>query len=460
MDDALLVSRAIGGDLDSFGQLYDRYFHRVYDFSWRILRDGDEAADATQSAFLKAMQALPSLGKAASFKSWLLTIAHNVAVTRAERAGRTPPQAAVTAEEGFGAFEAPDPSRIDDPELASVDQEQSDLVWEAVSALNPRDYALIDLHVRQGLESPELAGVMGVSKGNASTMASRMKQAAGDVISSYIVARRGSRDCEGLRAVLEPFSLPPYTDAARRAVDGHIRECDVCQESRRALAAPLGIFAAFAMVPAPFALKGEIWRNLAESWQAAPAEGAVPAGGGAPPARSPAAPAPSGFFTGTPGTTSGGGDGAGGGGLLAAGAGGGDTPKRTVLLFVGGVIGLLAVAFGGAALMATAFGGDDDGGRGGAAVTATRAARTAEPRTPGIVIDTPTPDLTPSATPTPEDTPTPEPPTPIPEPPTSTPPPAATATIDNSTATRTPRPTRTSVPTQTVAPSATPPPPP
>ena len=47
MDDALLVSRAMAGDLDSFGQLYDRYFTRIYDFAWRILRDADEAADVT-----------------------------------------------------------------------------------------------------------------------------------------------------------------------------------------------------------------------------------------------------------------------------------------------------------------------------------------------------------------------------------------------------------------------------
>jgi RNA polymerase sigma factor (sigma-70 family) len=453
MDDALLVSRAIGGDLDSFGQLYDRYFHRVYDFCWRILRDDDEAADATQDAFMKTMQALPSLGKAASFKSWLFTIAHNVAVTRAERAGRTTPLPAATAEEGFGAFEAPDPSRIDNPELAAIDQEQSDLVWEAVSALNPRDYALLDLHVRQGLESAEIAGVMGVSKGNAYTMVSRMKQAAGDVITSYIVARRGNRDCEGLQAVLAPFSLPPYTDAARRAVDAHIKECDVCQGSRRALAAPLEIFGAFAMVPAPFALKGDVWRNLVDGWQAGPLAGAAVA----PATAAPEAPPGFGSALGI------GGGGGGGGGVLAAGAGGGESPKRTVLLFIGGVIGLLAIAFGGAALMAVAFGGDDDGGRGGGAdATTTRPARTAQPRTPGIVIDTATPDLTPSATPTPEDTPTPEPPTPIPPPPTSTPPPVPTATIDNSTATLTPRPTRTLVATPTVPPSPnnTPTPPP
>jgi RNA polymerase sigma factor (sigma-70 family) len=176
MDDGLLVSRAVGGDLDSFGQLYDRYFSRIYDFCWRILRDADEAADVTQDVFVKAMNGLPSLAKAASFKSWIFAIAHNTAVTRAERGGRTTPLPAPVHEEAFGSFDVPDPSRLDNPEIAAEDHELASLVWEAAAALSPRDYAVLDLHVRQGLESAEIAQVLNVNKGNAYTMVSRMKR--------------------------------------------------------------------------------------------------------------------------------------------------------------------------------------------------------------------------------------------------------------------------------------------
>lgn len=269
MDDALLVNRALAGDLDSFGQLYDRYFTRIYDFSWRILRDADEAADVTQDVFMKAMQGLGGLGKASSFKSWLFTIAHNTAVTRAERAGRTVPLPTPAHEEAFGTFDVPDPCRLDDPEVVAGDHELASLVWEAATALNPRDYALLDLHVRQGLESAEIAGVMGVSKGNAYTMVSRMKTAAADVIGSYIVARRGSQDCEGLQAVLALHEFPPYTEPVRRAVDAHIKDCETCSGARKRLVAPLEIFGAFAAVPAPMALKGSIWGDVAGAWHTA-----------------------------------------------------------------------------------------------------------------------------------------------------------------------------------------------
>jgi RNA polymerase sigma factor (sigma-70 family) len=416
MDDILLVSRARAGDLDAFGQLYDAYFNRIYDFAWRILRDADEAADVTQDVFMKAMQNLPGLTKAASFKSWLFSIAHNTAITRAERAGRTVPLPRPQHEEAFGAFDVPDPSRLDNPELAAGDAELASLVWEAASALNPRDYALLDLHVRQGLESAEIAGVMNVSKGNAYTMVSRMKSAAADVISSYVVARRGSQDCETLRDTLAAFEFPPYTEEVRRAVDDHITACDTCQRARRHLVAPLEIFGAFAMVPAPLALKGDVWGDLSTAWYVT-GPGAI--GGGKPPAGEDLLPSlyagvaqpPPAVLAGASASP------------VAFGSGGADLPpaspvmapadeggwdRTKIMWFIGGVIGLLLFAFAGGALIAGAFGGDDDNNGGGAG-DLTRTATPGSPtppvtRSPGVIVQTPTIDPNPSDTPVPTDT--------------------------------------------------------
>jgi RNA polymerase sigma factor (sigma-70 family) len=393
MDDALLVSRAMAGDLDSFGQLYDRYFTRIYDFAWRILRDADEAADVTQDVFMKAMQGLGGLGKASSFKSWLFTIAHNTAVTRAERAGRTVPLPAPSHEEGFGAFDVPDPCRLDDPEVVAGDHELASLVWEAATALNPRDYALLDLHVRQGLESAEIAGVMGVSKGNAYTMVSRMKTAAADVIGSYVVARRGSQDCEGLQAVLAEHEFPPYTEPVRRAVDAHIKDCETCSGARKRLVAPLEIFGAFAVVPAPMALKGGIWGDVAGSWYT---DGPGGSGGGGttrePFARNPYG-TPEGIGAGAGAVAAGaaggagaanafgfGSGGGGGGGFDSSVApmsyGGGDEGwnRNRILLFAGAALGLLIFAFAGGALYAGR--NDGRGGRGQPSTQNTTASRT------------------------------------------------------------------------------------
>ena len=265
MDDALLAKRALGGDLDSFGQLYDRYVGRVYDFAWRVLRDNDAAAEVSRETFARALEGLAAAGKAVSFKGWLFTIAHQAAVARAEGGGSLAPLPAGH-EEAFGSFDVPDPARIGDAAGVGADAELGALIWDAATALKPRDYALLDLHVREGLEPAEIAGVIGVSRGAAATMVGRMNTAASDVISSYVVARRGSADCPELQQTLAQLDFPPYTDEVRKAVDGHITGCERCQRLRAGIAPPLGVLAAFAAVPAPMALKGDIWRELAHSW--------------------------------------------------------------------------------------------------------------------------------------------------------------------------------------------------
>ena len=60
-DDAELVRAATAGDRGAFAAIYDRYADRLHDFCWSVLRDRDEAADATQDAFLVAAERLGQL---------------------------------------------------------------------------------------------------------------------------------------------------------------------------------------------------------------------------------------------------------------------------------------------------------------------------------------------------------------------------------------------------------------
>lgn len=404
MQDALLVDRSRAGDLDSFGQLYDLYFHRVYDFAWRVLGDVDAAAEVTARLFADVARDPQSMPASPRFQAWLFGRAHAAVIARTEAEGGRRRSPAVH-EEAFGSFDVPDPSRIDAPHRTPADQEYAALVWEATTSLGARDYALLDLHLRQDLGSGELADVLEVSKSAAATMVTRMKAAAADAITSYIVARRGAGGCPGLAETLSAFSFPPYTDEIRRGVDTHIRECAICKRTQSALAAPLETFSSFAPALAPMSLKGDTWREIAAQWPARRAtlvDAAGPRSG-----RHTQVPASPQAPSGSPAERA----------WSTAPSINGD--RNQLLWFAGAAAGLLFVAFLGAAVAYGAFGG---GGGGGATAPAT-ATRTAGPQrtpspagtAPGVALQTPTVDLTPSSTPPPTETPTPEP-----QPPTAT----------------------------------------
>jgi DNA-directed RNA polymerase specialized sigma24 family protein len=62
------------------------------------------------------------------------------------------------------------------PEQRDLDiEEMRTLVWDAAGGLAPRDRAVLDLHLRQGLEGAELGAALEVTAHNATVMLSRVR---------------------------------------------------------------------------------------------------------------------------------------------------------------------------------------------------------------------------------------------------------------------------------------------
>ncbi|MFQ5804988.1 MAG: sigma-70 family RNA polymerase sigma factor [Phycisphaerae bacterium] len=87
--DAELVSRAQRGDPAAFGELVEKYQHRVYNTCYRMCHNHADALDLTQSAFLKALEALPRFQVRATFFTWLFRITVNLVLShRRAQSGR------------------------------------------------------------------------------------------------------------------------------------------------------------------------------------------------------------------------------------------------------------------------------------------------------------------------------------------------------------------------------------
>ena len=262
--EAALVVSAQGGDMAAFEALYREYFGAVYDFAVRTMKDSHAAADAVQDAFLKAHEKIGQLRDPEAFRPWLYSIVRREALGSFRSQAR---ETFVPAIEQDGAGLNPLLSQIDDdlagnPSAAAELSDSAALVWEAAASLDADTYAVLDLHVRQGLSSAEIADVLGISKGNAYTKVNRMKERTGVAISTYLLIRKGSKDCDDLSRIVAGVELPPVTETLRKRVDRHAKSCDECSERRKALVSPMSIFAAMAAVPPPPGLEQAIWTNV------------------------------------------------------------------------------------------------------------------------------------------------------------------------------------------------------
>jgi RNA polymerase sigma-70 factor (ECF subfamily) len=83
------------GDMSQFGELYDFYIRRIYDFIFYKILHKETAEDLTSQTFLKVVQHIHSFNSSqGSFSGWIFRIAHNTVIdhyrTKKESVGIDP----------------------------------------------------------------------------------------------------------------------------------------------------------------------------------------------------------------------------------------------------------------------------------------------------------------------------------------------------------------------------------
>jgi len=246
-EDSELVAAARTGDQGAFAAIYDRYADRLHDFCHSVLRDRHEAADAMQDTFVLAAQRLGQLRDPGKLRPWLFAIARHEALRRAKARGRATPT------EDAGVDVATSDSS---PEDIVSGRDAGVIVWEAAAGLSERDRALLDLHLRQGLDGQELADAIGTSASHAYVLMSRLRDQVERALGALLVARLGREDCEELQSVLAAWD-GTFSPVWRKRVARHVEGCEVCTEKRKTLLSPLSLLAAAPLVPAPLLLRDQ-----------------------------------------------------------------------------------------------------------------------------------------------------------------------------------------------------------
>lgn len=77
-----LVERCKDGDERAWSELVEATYRDVYTLCLRILGDPQDAAEATQDAYLKAWRGLRGFRGEAMFQTWLYRVASNSALTK------------------------------------------------------------------------------------------------------------------------------------------------------------------------------------------------------------------------------------------------------------------------------------------------------------------------------------------------------------------------------------------
>ena len=168
--DEELCRRVAGKDEAAFDQLVERYQGRAYRLAWSILRDAEEARDASQEAFIRLYQAAGSFVGRSRFSTWFYRLLVNLCLDRRRKTrwwrqifagsdGATRPDGE-PGESPLERLSAPP----DDPVERMGKAESSDRLWAAVGGLSPQQRAVVILQAQEELSTKEIATILKCSE--------------------------------------------------------------------------------------------------------------------------------------------------------------------------------------------------------------------------------------------------------------------------------------------------------
>lgn len=181
IDEAALIVRAKNGDADAVAQLVVRYQDVAFRVACLITGDPDEAQDAAQTGFIKALRALHSFRDGAPFRPWLLRIVANEARNRVRAASR---RLAAPLDERIVSL---DPSPVELVERHDANVE----VLAALRSLDAGDQHIIALRYFLDCSEAEMADLLDCPRG---TVKSRLSRALGRLRAQMEPDMEGKRD--------------------------------------------------------------------------------------------------------------------------------------------------------------------------------------------------------------------------------------------------------------------------
>jgi RNA polymerase sigma factor (sigma-70 family) len=225
MRDIEIVASIVAGDPKGLAIAYDRYADPLFRYCGTLLSDpagAAGAAGAVQDTLVIAASRLDRLREPERLRAWLYAVARNECL----RTGR--------AKKGAPALDkAPDVTGSGDVTARAQRAGLRALFEDAAAGLDPGEREVTELHRRQGLDTSEVAAVLGVSRNQAHALVSRATDQLEDCLGALLVGRAGRGECGELGAVLAGWD-GRLTVRLRERVHRHLEHCPACT-ARRAL---------------------------------------------------------------------------------------------------------------------------------------------------------------------------------------------------------------------------------
>jgi RNA polymerase sigma-70 factor (ECF subfamily) len=172
MNELDTIDKAKNGDLAAFNRLVMAYQGTAYNVAYRVIGNGEAAADACQDAFIKAYKAIRQY-QGGSFKGWLLRIVTNTCYDHIRYKSRRPAASLDDLTENPNDHSLKLVSDAEPPEEHVLRDELNDIIQVGINQLPEDQRMILVLSDVQGFSYQEIAEIIDQPLGTVKSRLSR-----------------------------------------------------------------------------------------------------------------------------------------------------------------------------------------------------------------------------------------------------------------------------------------------
>jgi len=176
VSDGELIERFNNENKQAFEELIMRYQHKVYNTTFRMLGNHDDALDMAQETFIRVYKSLTSFRKNSSFSTWLFRITTNICRDELRKRQRKLKTLSISGGEEKNKIILGDDEK-NNPEKISMSKELSTTIQEKVNQLPTEQKMVFVLREFQDLSYQEIADILDISIGTVKSRLSRARKA-------------------------------------------------------------------------------------------------------------------------------------------------------------------------------------------------------------------------------------------------------------------------------------------
>lgn len=169
----ILIEKAQAGDEQSFNQLVNLWYKRIYNYNLKQCSQGEVAADITQRTFIAVFKNLPKLKETKAFRSWIYRIAINFCHEEGRKMARakTVPFTTTKNDEGdtIIAEEGEAEGIFFNPEMSFRQIELENILFGCLQDIPKEQRTVIIMKEYEGLKFREIAEVLDTSENTVKT---------------------------------------------------------------------------------------------------------------------------------------------------------------------------------------------------------------------------------------------------------------------------------------------------